>query len=40
MKLGDVMLAVICGLVITVSVFHISSNNSNSFTQNQTVEVK
>ena len=30
MKLGDVMLAAICGLVIVVSAVHINSNNSNS----------
>jgi hypothetical protein len=33
MKLGDVMLAAICGLVIVVSAVHINSQNSNSTSQ-------
>ena len=33
MKLGDVMLAAICGLVIVTSVVHIHSQNSNSTSQ-------
>ena len=33
MKLGDVMLAAICGLVIVTSVAHIHSQDANSTSQ-------
>ena len=35
MKLGDVMLAAICGLVIVVSAIHIDSHYSNSNVEQQ-----
>ena len=40
MKLGDVMLAAICGLVIVVSAVHIGSQDSNSTSQVEQQKLK